>query len=766
MVGSRSRRFSASGVVTTHSSIASNIGGISLNAGSEKSENPVHASLARIAEEFAGTLDDKLSPEKTPLVSDINNIVRPQTAAEACLAPTLALLGWAGEGRRIREALPHFDRIEGIEALRLVLTLLGYGTTQQSIRQSSIVDETLPCLFSRDGADAMLIVERGSDGTLLVFDGSSASWKTLTPTNQLGSAFYIWNQVSKEEVPEEGKSWLLSAVKRFKPAIIAMLAFSFLGNVAALTLPIFVICVYDLGIGTRSTNTVGMLAVGAGIVIATNLALRSIRARMMAYFGARIDSLISMKSFDVILNMPVSMIESAPIGTQVSRLKQFESMRDFFTGTLASSIVDIPFIFIFLIAIAIWGGHLVWVPISLITIYAALAAITIPMTRNYVREIGSAKQRRHLLLQELFSKRRAIRALSAEDIWIARHQHLASLIARLSHRARSFNNIQQNLGEMLVSVAGIATLGLGALQVISGSMTSGALIGTMALIWRVLAPVQSTYLSLPRIEQAMQTFKQIDRLVKIRSERDAHSQRSFFRHFKGKISTQHLAFRYPQRPEAVLRNIQLEIKPGEMVAITGPSGSGKTTLLRMMAGLYPPVFGSVLVDDMDLRQIDPAEWRSRIAYLPETANFFYGSLAQNIRLSHPEASDADVMRALREMGLDGEERLMSGGVDKRLTAADIESFPDALKQRMALARCFIKDAPIFMLDNPAASLDASSELHLINKFSALKGRATIIFTTFRPSHMRLADRVIVLKDGQVALDGQPEKVLERISAAA
>jgi ATP-binding cassette subfamily C protein LapB len=729
-------------------------------------ENQVHADLARLAAEFGGGSVDSSGPAEESLISAINDIVRPETAAEACLAPTLALFGWAGEGRLIQEALPHFDRIDNIEALRRVLSLLGYGTTRKVLRQSNITPGSIPCLFTRDGTDIMLIVDREPDGTLLAFDGKPAVWKRIEPSSQSGWTFFLWDQSIKTEGLEQGASWLFAAIKQFKPTIVATLGLSLLGNLAALALPIFVICVYDLGIGTKSINTIVMLAIGAGIVITTNLALRSVRARAMAYFGARIDALISMKAFEVILNMPVSMVEAAPLGAQISRLKQFESMRDFFTGTLASSVVDIPFMFIFLIAIAFWGGNLVWVPVSLIGVYVVLSAITIPITRNYVRAISFARQRRNILLHEIFTKRRAIRALSAEDIWIARHRDLVELISDQSHRAHRFNNILQNMGEMLVSIAGVATLGFGALSVSKGSMTSGALIGTMALVWRVLSPLQSTYLSLPRITQALQTFTQIDRLMKIRSERGTRAPRSFFRQFRGKISVQRLAFRYAQRQEAVLRGVQLEIRPGEMIAITGPSGVGKTTLLRLIAGLYPPALGSVLVDDMDLRQIDPTEWRSQIAFLPETANFFYGTLAQNVRLSRPDASDAEVMRVLKEMGLDGEARLMSEGIDRRLTAADFENFADALKQRLALARCFIKDAPLYLLDNPAAALDTASELHLLKKLSGLRGHATVLFTTFRPSHMRLADRLILLKDGQVALDGPPDKVLERMSAAA
>ena len=268
--------------MTTHSDTGLPLVGENQPPASDLIENPVHANLARLAAEFASVSDDFSCSPQESLISTINSIVHPETAAEACLAPTLALFGWAGEGRLSQEALPHFDRIDNVEALRRVLSLLGYGTTRKFLKQSEIKFHSIPCLFTRDDTDIALIVDREPDGTLLAFDGKSTSWKTIEPGKQGGWAYFVWDQSVKTETVEPGASWLFSVIRQFKPTIIATLGFSLLGNLAALALPIFVICVYDLGIGTKSIDTVIMLAIGAGIVIVTNLALRSVRARAMA----------------------------------------------------------------------------------------------------------------------------------------------------------------------------------------------------------------------------------------------------------------------------------------------------------------------------------------------------------------------------------------------------------------------------------------------------------------------------------------------------
>jgi ATP-binding cassette, subfamily C, bacterial LapB len=736
------------------------------HAALESPANPVHASLARLAQAFAADSESAELPTYESILADINAIVRPRTPAEACLAPALATLGWEGDGRQLREALPHYEGVDDCEALCGVLARLSYGIKREMVQLSELRAESLPCLFCQSSTDVVLVIDQEPDGRLLIFDGATASTQLIKPRGQRGVAYRMWSLPAEEIAGEPGGSWLLSAILRFKPVIAAVLALSFLGNLAALTVPIFVIYVYDLGIGAKSTPVVMSLAIGAGIVIATNLALRKIRAYAMAYFGSRIDALIGMGAFERLLQLPIAMIESAPVGVQISRLKQFESVRNTFTGTLATSIIDIPFIFIFLIAIAYWGGHLVWVPVALIVVYAVLSSVTLPMTRSYVVAVGRTKQRIDLLVLEIFEKRRAIRAFGAEEIWIARHRELVNALAQQNYQAQRFNHFVQNLGRTLVSVAGVATLAFGTLRVTGGSMSSGALIGTMALVWRVLSPLQSTYLSVPRLVQAMQTFRQVDRLMSIRGERTSQTPQFVHRKFKGQISLQRLVFRYPQRPEPVFRGVQLDIEPGQMIAITGASGSGKTTLLRLVAGLYPPTAGAVLIDNRDLRQLDPAKWRSEIAFLPEKSTFFYGTLSQNIRLARPDADDAKIRSALLEMGLDAYADLFSEGREKRLTRAEVETYPDALKQGLALARCFVRDAAIYLLDNPSASLDSAAEAKLVSKMNALRKHSTIIFTTFRPSQMRLADRLILLKDGQVVMDGPPDLVIERLAAAA
>ncbi len=482
--------------------------------------------------------------------------------------------------------------------------------------------------------EVRLVVERGPSGELLLFDGSSGNWHLVDPTCVDGKVYPIFPR-EDEQVGSGNGAWLRNVIGRFKPLILKLFLLSFIVNLSALALPLFVMQVYDIGIGARAIDVVLYLSIGVLIVVGMDQVLRRLRAYALAYFGARLDSIIAMASFQQLLLMPISMTNSAPIGTQISRLRQFESIRDVFTGTLATAIIDVPFIFIFLAVVAFIGGNLVWVPVFLLAAYAVMLVITIPLTRRYLAQTSDAKSRLQHLLLELIGKRTEIRHVNAERIWIARYDELANKFARRNYQSQLYDGFIQNLAQSLVSLAGIGTLGFGTLMAMSGALSPGALIAVMALVWRVLSPLQTTFLTLTRLEQAILTFKLVNRLMEIGVERNLEQRRSFHRKFKGEISLNRLVFRYPRSTEPILRGIQLRVTPGEVIAITGSSSGGKSTLLKLIAGLYPATGGAVLADGVDIRQLDPAEWRSAIAYAPPTTAFFYGTVSQNLRTRMP-----------------------------------------------------------------------------------------------------------------------------------
>ncbi len=708
----------------------------------------------------------KSSPLRSQTIEHIQTLISPQTDFEATISPLMELLGWAGELRRVREALPHFDRVHNIEMLRAFLARLDYETSYQYVDLEFMRADLLPCICELDST-LYLVSEKAANGTLLAFNAKTRAWMNIAPDRMSGDVLTIRKASRNDrEMLKMQQNWLGAVIARFKPIIGMAILLSFLINVAALCVPFFVVHVYDLGIASRSGLVVFYLAIGAGIVILGDLSLRYIRARVMAYFGSRVDALIGMTAFQQLVQMPISMVESAQIGTQISRLRQFESMRDTFIGSLATAIIDIPFVAVFLVTIAYFGGHLVWVPVSLLTIFVVLSFITLPLVKSSSNELGDVKQRLQLLVREIVGMRQIIRDMNVENVWAERHRELLDEWSRKSQRALFISNMTQNIAQALVSISGIATLTLGAIWVMSGAMTPGALVGAMALVWRVLSPLQTTYLSITRLEQALQTITQINRLMSIPTEFETRGIKSFHRSFGGNVTLSRLVFRYPRRIEPALRGIQVQIKAGEVIAITGTSGSGKTTLLKLILGLYPPMGGAVLADGLDLRQIAPAEWRSSVAFLPEQIHFYYGTIAQNMRLACPDASDAQLTEALKAAGVDLQSALLPDGIETRLTSSRLESLPDAVKQSIALARCFLKQSPLYLLDNPGANVDQAGAAAMVKKINELKGRSTIILTTFRPAYMRLADRVIVLNEGLVVADGPPDDIIQKLSSAA
>jgi ATP-binding cassette subfamily C protein LapB len=649
-----------------------------------------------------------------------------------------------------------------------VLVHLGYETIPVREGLSKLRSDSFPCVGSTNDDDAWLIAERGDDGQLLLFDGRTLKWRHADSRSLSGQAYVVRKIRSRADdlVRQSGRSWLGSVVGRFTASIVIAFCLSLAISLAALAVPLFVMQVYDLGIGSRSNEIIALLASAAGMVIVTDLMLRHLRGRVIAYVGARWDSLIAISAFQQILRLPISLIEGAPIATQLARLRQFESMRDTFTTALASTIVDVPFTVVFLAAIAFWGGHLVWIPLALVGLFLLLSFLAMPAIRRCNNETGAAKQRLQRLFLEIVTKRQPIRDLGAENTFLAKHREALDEWVAANRRSHMLNGVMQVLAQSLVQFAGIGTISLGAVWVISGAMSPGALIGVMALVWRVLSPVQATYLSASRLELAAQSVQQIDRLMSIRGESPPTPGHAFHRHFRGQISLNRVLVRFPRRTEPALRGLTLNVSAGEIVAVTGPSGSGKSTLLKALVGLYVPAGGAILVDGLDLRQISPAEWRSKVAFLPDQMNLFYGTLAQNLRLARPEATESDMIQALLDVGIALDDPLLPQGLDTRLSGSRLDGFPAAMRQSLALARCFVQQAQIYLLDNPGANVDETGAARLAKKLHQFRGRSTVVFTTFRPAYMRLADRVVVLNDGQVVGEGLPEKVISQLSTAA
>lgn len=673
--------------------------------------------------------------------------------------------GWRGNARKLIEALPVGDTYLDFDAMRDVLARLRIRTIESSLSGKALSDSLCPCLLKpRFSKTPTVVVGRGYRGRGFEVAGSNTIGESETVRRLPGGTLFVRDEIEAESTAgaEQATRWFRRMVSDFRGAFVITVFLAFIINLLTLIAPLSIMVIYDQVIAKEAVDTLDWLILGVAMATVFELGLKMCRARVQAFVSAKLDYRVATKVFEQVLHLPPLFTERAPVGGQLARLREFDGMRDLFSGPLAGLIVDLPFTLVFLLVLYWIGGTIVVIPIMLAICYLIIARIFLPEMRARATEAGRDKSNKQGFLVELVGGIRVFKQQDGAEIQADRFRELSSDSAWSNYESSKLQSGVVGLSQTIMMASGALTLGYGVVQVVGGAMSMGALIATMMLVWRVLGPLQTLLALAHRWEQTRDSVRQLIDLLSFKREQEPGSDPDVPIRFTGRVRFNRVSMRYAPDANPSLLGVSLDTKAGEIVGIAGDSGAGKSTLVKVAMGLYQPQAGAVTLDGIDIRQLRPITLRQTLAYVPQRNSLFPGSIRDNILLADPAASDNQVRRACKMAGILHKVDALPNGLDTVFREGPQSQLPPGFLRQIALARAYLKDAPVYILDEPTSSMDEEDERYFLRSLEVLRGRSTVLMVTQRPSHMRLCDRLIYVEQGQIRYFDEPERVLAEV----
>ena len=624
-------------------------------------------------------------------------------------------------------------------------------------------------LIMRNGATLVLLGIDAASNRVKVADPSSKPYSPqLRPLDAVaatytGYAFLVRaaaeadpRAVAAGSLPRGHWFWSVVKVHWANYGHIALSAL--LINILALAMPLFVMSVYDRVIPNGAVPSLIALSIGMGLAIIFDLVLRMVRSRMIDVTGKTIDVVLAANIFEHIMGVKMAQRPTS-VGILANQLRDFDSVREFFTSGSVVSATDLLFAVLFVGVLFMIAGPLAWVPLLMLPLMIAIGvALQRPLDRA-IKRLQAESAARHGVLVESLAGLETVRATGGEARMQTAWERSVAATARSGEDVHFWSSLaltSANSAQMLTSLLMIV---IGVFLIMNGNLTVGALVAANMLAGRVLAPIAGIASVITRGTQTFAALRSINRIMSLERERSPDRSYLARKIEKGTINFENVTFAYPNAPTKALDKVTFKITSGERVGIIGRIGSGKTTVGRLLLAFYEAQEGRILIDGVDSRQYDPADLRAGIGFAMQDTDLFFGKLRDNITLGFPAASDAEVLAAAR---LAGVESFIAGhptGYDMPISEGG-RSLSGGQKQAIGLARVLIRKPKILFLDEPTAHFDVRSESEFLERLKALDdSRMTIIISTHRLSLLTMVDRLLLFDNGRLVADGPRDKVL-------
>ncbi|GGB83044.1 ABC transporter [Marinobacterium zhoushanense] len=560
----------------------------------------------------------------------------------------------------------------------------------------------------------------------------------------------------------DGRSghWFWGTLKRSSRIYRDVLIASFLINLFVLANPLFVMNVYDRVVPNGAVETLWVLAVGVLVVYLFDFGLKMLRAYFIEVAAKKSDVLLSAQLFEKVMRLRYDRMP-ASVGAFSSNLREFDSIRNFLSSTTNTVLIDIPFMVIYILVISLIGGPLVVVPAVAIPLIVIYSLIVRPKLRDAVERTFASTAQKNGTLVEALTAMETVKTQRAASPLQERWEQAVGYISRWGLRSRMLSSSVITFAGAVQQMASVILVIGGVYLIMEQELSLGALIACNILVGRAIAPTAQMASLIIQYEQSAKALKTLDEIMALPVEREEGKHFVHRPRLEGGIEFRNVSFHYPNVEYPALKQVSFKIEAGERVAMIGRIGSGKTTIEKMLLGLYQPTEGSLLLDGVDIKQIDPVDLRLNTGYVPQDVMLFAGTVRDNITVGSPQVSDADVLRAASLAGVDQFVNLHPMGFDMQVGERG-QSLSGGQRQSIAIARALLHQPNLLIMDEPSNAMDNASEEQFKRRLNEVLEGRTLLMITHKMSLLTLVDRLIVVDQGQVVADGPKETVLEAL----